>query len=533
MSLKNRLFGGKKSPETGLFADAQAGVEPEYHEQKRGPISAVAAPKKNLLGSLIAPKDDAVAKRSKSSKNTKASAIDARPAELVENNEQTAMLAFGVRWRTIVKAGGGREAAQDMAAKAKATHFFLRSHQLGYTQIPKNVSTAVYPAALIAAKCHAGAGLFLLSLDQNTYWLSLVRNGQPTNTDEIIAGLSEANVVARARALIQNFPSETITVFSDIRNAGFDGQRQFGLVDLFETAKTDADRLLKVQIKKGSIPKPVMIITSVGMLILVGNYFYKQYQEDQARKLAAQSQVAMLTPEEAWKPVYEAWQRDRVGPNYLHFEQIRISLAKLPVLWSGWTLSGARCQIAGQSTDVEGGNKSRTWNCVATYERPRIATTSGELKAAVGVRYPNHAIAFPNLSTMQMSWSETAQHAPVDVSIYGDPAALALQVSSELQTQMPTLSVLPEFAITPLDLPQPKQPDGTPISKPVDMPQLYAGAVSVRGPFRSMDVLASKLAMVEWNAIGLVVDTKAMPTQKSISASSLMVELTGNVYGKK
>lgn len=464
--------------------------------------------------------------RSSSRKSGKGSMMDAGDVELLGNAEGTVVVGFGLRWRTQVT-DGGRESAQKLAAKSKATHYFFRTPQIGYGKLPKQVTGPVYPAALLAAKSHAGGAVFALEIASGQYWFAIVRNGLPTNTDEMVSDMTPAEAAARIRSLVQQFEGEAITVFSNLSNVGIDGVRSFSLHDLFDIVRSDADQLQAIGKAKNRIPKPALYFALASFLVLVGKHGYQEWNTYQLEKARAANQVTEDSPELAWAPVLAQFLASTPKPSNDTVVELRKGLAKLPVMWHGWSLTGARCQ-AGEMVAL-----ARPWSCQGTYDRGRIADTSEQMLKQVNSREPQWSAVFPTINTMLVGWSINRDEQAIALVDLPEPASTTLRLVSHLQGFLPALSIRPEFQMTPFELAAPKRQDGTPHPKPSTIPDLFKGDLSVKGPLRSIDALAQGFEFVQWDSMGLIFDAKAPPSQKGLTASSLVVELNGKVFGKK
>jgi hypothetical protein len=463
------------------------------------------------------------------SKKVTTSAMDAAPAQLVANEDGTVYMAFGLRWRTLVTSGG-RQTAQKIAQTAKATHYIFRSQQVGYAIVPKQIADAeIYPASVVVAKMHTGAAIFALRLGEGTYWFAVVRNGQPTNADEVLNDLTDVEAVARVRMMEQQFEGEALTIVTDIPNSGIAAKRTFTVAELFELLRLTDDRLEKLAVKKQTIPAPVIYATLAGALLFAGQMGYKEWQARERAKVRAAGVVIESSPEQAWAPVVTKFFKSAPKPGFGSLKEVRRQLGELPVLWSGWKLAGARCQ-AQSELDATG---ARSWNCHATYEHGRVALTSAEMQIMAKARQPSWSIKFPTIYSMTVSWIVQSPEQVLASSDLGDPMQAVIQVASALQFYFPALPSRPEFKMAPFELPAPKRADGAPHPKPASVPALFKGDIALKGPLRTMDALAPKLPMVRWDAIGLVADPTAEPEKKGLVSSSIAAELVGMVYGKQ
>lgn len=502
MSFISRLIKRQpKSSVNGIFGEAQNGTNAATNSSSRVP------PKKIV----------------------KQSSVDAQELHLLASGgDQSLIFGFGLRWRTMVTTGG-RDAAQKVAQKSNATHFIYRSQQVGYGILPKNVDEIIYPASILVAKVNAGASIFALKIDDGRYWFSVVRNGQPTNTDEVISGIKESQAVARIREISQQFEGEELAVYTDIKNSGIDGQKDFSLHNVFDIVRTDEDKLHKLKEKGSLIPKPVLYAGLFAVASLALQRGYSEYKDYQARKELEANRVVELTPEAAWAPVLEKFLASTPKPGVSALIEIRKSIATVPVIWSGWMLTGVRC-VAVPDLDAA---KNRPWSCAGTYERGRVADTSEEFIKKVQSKKPDWSVTFPSINFMAVNWTIKNQEAPIELTDMNDPNLTMINVASKLQGYFPALALRPEFKMQPFPLTAPKRHDGKLHPKPATVPDFFKGDLVLKGPLRSMDAMTKQLSNVEWEAMGLVFDSKSPATQKGLSTSSLTVELTGKVFGKK
>ena len=500
MSLLSRLFKRKpKSSVEGLFADA-AQTPPAL----------------------------AKAKSVRAAKPAKPSSMDAGLVQLVDDGTGSVLIAFGLRWRTLVTTGG-RDAAQKLAQTAKATHYLFRSQQVAYGALPKEAQGQIFPASLLAAKANAGVAIFALTLAEGQYWFAVVRNGQPTNTDEVVSGLAEHQAVARIRSIAQQFDGEVISVFADIRNSGIDGQKEFTLHDIFDVVRTDDDRLLKLQNKQSTNPKPIMYATLVAVALLGTQRGYSEWKDYQKRKADAENRVVEESPEVAWAPVLATFLNGTPSPNVKAIVEIRRSLSRLPVVWAGWSLTGARCQAA----ETVNAQKQRPWSCQASFDRGRVADTSAQILKRINTHVPEWIVTFPSINTLVITWPVSHTEQSIELADLGDPNSITIKIASQLQDYFPALSARPEFKMAAFELTPPLRKDGKPHPKPATIPVLFKGDLALKGPLRSIDAMTQQLSDVQWDSVGLVFDGRSSPSQKGLTTSALNVELIGKVFGKK
>lgn len=457
----------------------------------------------------------------------KKSAIDAQEIICGSSDDGHLILGFGLRWRTLIQAAGN-EASIKLAKQGKATHYQLRGQQVGYGKVPKEVKGVIYSAAGLAAKTHSGLGVFAVELSPTQYWFSVVRNGQPTNNDEVLGGMSSADAVGHVRAILAQFGSEYAAVFSDIQNSGLDNQQRFTLHDLFEIPHNDADALVAIPKAGSSIPKPVIYAAAGVLVVLAGMRGWSEYQ---AHVLAASKPILQSDdpPEVAWAPVIKAFLDSVALPNAAALTPVRLTLESLPVLWWDWSLSGARCEAAKIAPD-----KSRLWSCSATYARGRLGATSEKMNQIVKARMPTAAVSFPTIGSMTIGWSvPLAEQAVMPLAQFPVAADIPLPLMSTLQTYAPALAGVQEFKFVPVELVAPKKNDGTVQPWPSNVPEIVSGPLVLKGPLRTIDAIHTLFPHSDWHSIGLTADPKGDASQKSIAASALTAELTGVIYAVK
>lgn len=455
-----------------------------------------------------------------------AGTLVARDVFLIQDSDAKFSVGFGLRWRTLLKAGG-REASSAMASASKGTHYIHLSHQVGYGIFPKKMLVEAYPAALLVAKINAGVGVFCLEVDQGRYWFCVVRNGVPTATDEIIDFADESQAVSHVRLICEQFSGEQIDIYTDLRNTGLTDAHEFKLVDVFDIPRSDTDVLVEIRKKKTSIPKPIMIAVIVGAGLLLGQKFYKDYQSEQRAKMLSMALNQDEDPEVVWAPIVRAFLAENAKPNNASFELIRRGVVEFPVLWGGWYLQGIRCQ---SSPLVEG---LKPWSCSGSFKRTPIGKTSEEMIRLVKVKNSSYNVSFPDIGSMIIGWSVSSPAQPVSLDDMLPPEEVSIKMLSALQPVIPVLAATPDFRLVPVDLKAPKMSDGRDYPKPDSVPDFLYSDVIVRAPFRSVDYLMGAIPDVDWISFGMTFDEKTSASQRGMTSSSLMVELSGKVLAKK
>jgi len=502
MSIISRLFKRQSASDgDGLFADVASG-------------EAAKPPKKSRWAE----------RKQKSAKQPKPTSIDAPTVQVIENGEVQA--AFGLRWRTLIQAGG-KEESQFMASKAKATHYIFRSPLCGYGILPQEAEGQVFPAALLVSKLALGTAIFAVSISKGQYWLAMVRNGQPASTDEIVNADSDHEILARVRSLIAQYEGERITVYSDIRNSGLEPQRNFALPEVFDVVRTDQDRLLRLPRKTNRIPKPLVITAVIGALVLIGQRGYSEYMAYQRRLDKDAHKVVEDSPEDAWKPVVANFVARTPKPDAAAYLLVRKSLDMQPAIIAGWTLVIAKCTAGDLAVD------KRRWDCQATYERSRIGETSMQMRERVKQLLPETAVAFPNMQSMVLSWPLIQQANAIDLAKLDKPEDIKLPLESKLQTVLPSLNTATPFKMVAYEFKAPLRKDGKPHPRPQSVPNVLVGKVTLKGPLRSMDALTQQIDVLDWDSLSIYYSKGTDPSQKGIVGSSITSELIGKVYAIK
>lgn len=506
MAFLSKILGRRRGApqQSGIFADTA-----ESSAAQAGP----AAPKRDWFGAL----------KFRRKATVRPSSVAAAPVDLIQDQNGNVVYAFGLKWRTLVKAGG-RDAAIDLARKAKATDFIYRSHQIGYGIFPKEMPQYVYPAAALAAKFFAGHALFALELDQGSYWLCLVKNSAIAGLDEVLKTSSTAEVAERIRALVKQVQTDALTVFTDLGNIGVANTRQFTIHDLLDVAKVDADRIHRLGGAGSRIPKPVLIATLVAGAVLAGKQGYNYYEAEQAAAARRAATPVDDSPEVAWAPVWANFLATTVLPQKNGLTEVRQRIGAMPAFWLGWRLAGARCE-AGAVNE----KKQVAWGCQATYDRLPIGEVSPKMGDVVRALFPDATVSFPTITSMIVTWPVVQTVATIGKADLKPKKQLVLSYYGEIQKFLPVFATPPDMVMTAFELPAPKKRDGSSQPKPASIPNLYAADVVFKGPLRSMDRVLAEIAPMNWKTFGMVIDSKSGPDQKNIKSSSFTVEMTAKV----
>jgi hypothetical protein len=445
----------------------------------------------------------------------------AQEIQLIGNEDGSVLFAFGMNWRTLIK-GGGLKDAQAFVSKNKGTHFIFRDNQIGYGMVRGSHTPPIYSASSLAGKSCIGAAIYAIKMAERKYWICIVRDGKPTQNDEILEG-SEGQAVDRVRRLFELLGDSRATVFSDISRSGLENVKPFSLSDVLEIPRTQSDALQKIIVSKASIPTPVLVIGTVVMLGLGSQKGYQYYQEYQKEK--AHVDVAVEdSPEVAWKPVVDEFINKTSYRNPSSVLNIKSNINQLPILWMGWMMEGLRCTSGDLVQD------KITWSCVANYKRTAIGLTSMAMREVVTAKFADRGIAFPGINDMNLTWSISSDGEKMIVENLGKASEMRLRILSEMQSISRALTEAPSISVAAVLLNAPKRKDGSLHPVPPSVPNFQVGQVRIKGPMRSIDTAFQKFPEVNWDSIGLVIDLASSPSQKDIKTSSLIIEMTGNFY---
>lgn len=458
----------------------------------------------------------------------KAGSMAAPQAYLLASSDGAHTVAFGLRWRTLVRSGA-RETAIKTAKTGKATHLVLLGQQVGYADLGKNPPAAnLHAASVLAAKTQLASAIFCLRLDDEYFWIALTRNGQPSSIDEIRRG-DEPAAHDAIRELLHAHESEDIAVLSDLTNPGPNSAR-FSLMDLFDGVRHANGSEALVALPKGTaaIPKPVM-----AMVVLAGaGMLAKSLWDDHVAAKEALERAAginqELDPRTAWQPVIDKWLADNPTPDHGPLLSARRSIADLPVAWHGWWLTGVRCQAGQMAQNL------LTWTCSANYKRTPAGVTSTAMGEAVQKKMPSAAIAFPTLGSMMVNWSlQPAAARSVNLADLSLPEPQTVAMASAIQPVLAALAQVPELKMAVVEMQPPRKSDGTAHPKPEGMTEIYAAPINLKGPLRSLDYALTKLPPVDWTAFGVLFDERIEGNSKGLIGSAFAAEFEGRVLAAK
>lgn len=467
--------------------------------------------------------------------------------ELITDNGGNKALVFGITWRSVATAGG-RDAAAKIARSERATHFTYRGSQIGFGIIPgkaKDLPPALYPAAMLAAKQHAGDSIYVLrvyddegeSTAGGSYWIALIRNGLPTSTDRFIEGIDDAEALAMAREIVHPLISDDIKIgfYTNIERSGVDGAKLSSVEDLLDIAIIDEDRLQLVPRGGITIPKPVLGVIALAVVFLVGQRLYAMYDESERAKLAAQNAVVEEDPTVAWDRVINNWHASVSGPNARGLDAVRASMSDLPAKWDGWMLSRSACAVSPSVPAPAGADgapavaqsSSVVWSCTAGYERQQIGKLTRDMVNQIPERW---RVSFTPLNQMQLSWEVKVDKDPMSIGALPKQAHHNIETVSKLQQFSPAMSTAATFMFRPVDIAAPVSTTGAIFPPDSRTEGLTQADLQLRGPMRSIDALLNAGIDATWTSITLVYSPAA--SQADIRSSVITAEATGVLYAK-
>ena len=464
--------------------------------------------------------------------NKKPGAEKRRPTELIFDHAGKKALAFGLQWRSIVTSDA-RKSGIAMARAQDATHYLFRGQQIGFGVIDaKNNSqlsagATVYPAAQAAARQYGGDALFVLQVSPGDYWIALIRNGSPTSLDLFLVNSDDSQAIADAKSNLAVIAGDDarMTIYTNLENHGFSGVvKPASIHDILLAASNNEDRLLVMPKVQMSIPKPVLAVLGLGALLLVGQQGVKWWEAKKRAELAAQNRVATEDPAVVWARIVAEWEATKVRPGAEGILAARESIGRLPVLWSGWTLSNAKCTAVPLTQPA----KVRTWSCSANYER---ASVSAKLNREMVPAIPKDwVVSFTPLKGMQVSWSLEQQVTPLQIAELKPTLFHSVDTSSQFQTLAPAFSQDFRFDFIAVNIPAPKQEDGTALPPDPVASSLREAGLNVRGPLRTVDALIARGIPADWDSVGITFSV-SNPTF-SINSSAVSAEVSGVIYAK-
>jgi hypothetical protein len=459
--------------------------------------------------------------------------------ELLTSSDGLKAIAFGLSWRSVAT-GGGKEAAEKLVRRGRASHWIYRGQQIGFGVIagkPADLPLSIYPASLVAAKHFAGDSVYVVQIDGDgqqedstgAYWICLIRNGSPTSTDRFVEGIDDAQALALARQVAAPLLDDgvSLTFFSNVEHSGIEDVRFISVEDLLDAGFLDEDKLHPVPKAPLSIPKPVLGVVGVALALLVGKKALDFWDERKRASLAESNMVVEEDPVVAWTRSIDQWAKAVSGPNPDGLVAVRTSLAQVPVRWDGWILQRSQCNR--QPSDAALADKLVTnWSCSAHYVRSKAGILARELAP----RVPSHwKVTFIPIDQMKLVWSVEAPRDQLDIGRLPRVEHHNIETVSALQAFLPALSDVAPFTFSPVKVPAPMTSAGVPFPADDRVMGLVEAPIAVRGPLRSVDALLHARLDVAWDSLTM---TYAPATPEvTINVSAITAEVTGVLYANK
>jgi hypothetical protein len=533
----------------GIFSkhkrDAADLLIPNKAEAKKRAKEARSSTTASLLGRFISPKENesshsgtgsatgaAADPKINTKKRQKQAGKDLSSpgtSDLVSIGKSNDVLVFGMRWRTLVTSGTTRDGLMKMAMKEGATHFIRQRQQIGYCQLPPiEPGMTLFPAALLAAKNHAGDALYVLNTaeQEGHYWVARTRGGHPTSLDEFIVGTQDL-LLERVRSLVTEGDANEILIFTNISDiTRMPNVREFSVQDLFDIARSVQESLQPVVKPKRTFPKPVRYALLTSLLVLCGQSGYRYWSEYKAAEAKRLSKSNQLTPEEAWAPIIQKFESNLNASSLSGMQSVRDEIYKAPVIWSGWQLRTVKCKV-NQAQVVA---SSVNWACVAEYQRGRIALNNKEMEALIGTKWKPK---FIDIGLMQVAWDLKVDRVPMRIGDLQDHVQMQIASVSAIQELLPALSTPPTMVFKLVELVPPKNEQGMAIPKPDSFPNLYQMPVSIKGPLRSIEAVIEATPNVDWNTFDVAyVGGLDRGASAGLVATSFVSEISGVAYAK-
>ena len=457
----------------------------------------------------------------------------------VDENEPKA-IAFGVSWRAVASRSSTRADAIKIARGGGATHLVSSLQQFGYGLVPADAApagTKVFAAARVAARQHGGDAIYALKLfpDTNEYWFAVVRGGQPSSIDRIILADNDMELIEAARQEIANGVEDSISyaVFTNLEDHDLsDKARSLTAQDLMLAATGEEDVLQPLPKKSGQIPTPVIAVVGVALVVAVGNKAWSMYQEKERQRLARLSASAEEPPEQAWARATQAWAASHRAADPQGLAAVRVSLGSVPLIWGGWDLQVATCNVGAPVAPQQGAASSlgdRRWGCAATYTRSQIGRLNREMKDDTPAGW---TIQYRGLDTIVATWNVTQAAQPFKFEALRSVEAHMVDTVSRLQKLNPAFGQVGDLTFVPVEITPPRKGDGTAVPMVASVPQLRAATFTLKAPVRSIDALIDAGVEADWQQISMYFK-RAEGEKVDIKSSALTADIKAVIYAKQ
>jgi len=471
-------------------------------------------------------------KKSKSDQGGARAPMSVVADELAQN-----AIAFGVTWRAIASRNASKADAAKAARAAGATHLITSLTQFGFGTLSPEAPRAatLYAASRVAARQHGGDAIYALKLFEGEYWFAVVRGGQPSATDRIIAADNGVELIEEVQREIQSGVDDGMayTVYTNLEDPGFHEPRSLDAADLLMAVGSEEDVLQLLPSTRRQIPVPVIVAVVGAALLASANKGWEIYKDKERQRLLLLNRVVEEPPEQAWARATKAWADLHRSPDPQGLAAARVSLGKVPLVWGGWKLQSAICSALEPIAVAPGavpaaGTQDRRWSCVATYLRGEAGRLNRDMKDDVPAGW---SVQYRGLDTIVGNWSVTQASQGFDFEKLRAIDYHQVETVSRLQRLQPAFSQVGELVFAPVDITPPRKADGTAVPPVASAPMVRAASFSLKAPLRSVDALIDAGIEADWQQISIAVQTNEN-AKAALKTSALVAEAKGQIYAK-
>jgi hypothetical protein len=460
---------------------------------------------------------------------------------LIDSEDGSVRLAFGLQWTPIVTSGG-LDSACAMARKKGSTHILYKSRalQVGHGFLdqkanPKSTSK-IYPAAQVAARQHGGDSLFAIKTGESEYWLAVVRNGKPTSIDKFFAAESDAAVLDEAEKILDEAVEDDtrFTVYTNIEVNRFKSPQRSSVEDLLLAASNPEDILGPLPRLKGlQVPKPIAYaIGAVCLLLLINEGFAWKAKEDRARQQALKLSVPDEPASVAWQRAIVAWELNQAAPERGSLLAVRESIDVVPALWNGWMLAGVACAASPLKQPSEPAkSQTRQWSCSAEYNKSRVGATNVKMASSAPAGW---TLTFMPLTRLRATWSVEQPAKSIKIAELKPVESHLIQTAATLQDLSPAFASELTMVFKKVDIKPPLKSDGSPYSTAEAPATIQSAPILIAGPIRTIDAVSDTPLDIDWTSFKVTVDSigKGKMQASSLKQSAITAEISGELYAK-
>ena len=381
------------------------------------------------------------------------------PLVVAVDEAEPKAIAFGVSWRAVASRASTRADAIKIARGGGATHLISTLQQFGYGLVPADAvpaGTKVFAAARVAARQHGGDAIYALKLfpDSNEYWFAVIRGGQPSSIDRVIVSDNDMDLIEAARQEILNGVEDNVTyaIFTNLEDHDLsDKARSLTAQDLMLAATGEEDVLQPLPKKSGQIPTPVVAVVGVAVVVALGNKGWSVYKERERQRLARLSQSAEEPPEQAWARATKIWADAHRAADPQGLAAVRVSLGSVPLIWGGWDLQTAACNVAAPSAPRASvaAQGDRRWGCTATYTRSQIGRLNREMQEDAPTGW---MVQYRGLDTIVASWNVSQAAQPFKFDALRTVESHMVETVSRLQKLQPAFGQVGDLTFMPVEI---------------------------------------------------------------------------------